>query len=612
MDSSYKKYEPIFGSWYITKSLGRGSEGELFEICRKDALGHISYSALKIITIPGDEEAQKAVLARGIRREDLEAYYQDVLENNVREYRLMYKLKGNSHIVSYEDHQVIQHENDSGWDILIRLEELTPLIDYVLEHPMSPRDVCRMGADICRGLTFCRKNGIIHRDIKPGNIFLAPSGDFKLGDFGIAQILEYTHIAYSRKGTYTYMAPEVFRGQGYGATVDIYSLGLVMYKYLNDGRSPFLPTYPELFGQDDEELALAKRISGKPMPPPRCGSAGLKEIVLKACSFKPEDRYQSADDMLRDLEEVMRTGEFEDETQSAPAVKSNTAERKAADGAGEAGPGTSARRSPRRSRIALTAVAAVLVCACVAVLVWWRLTPREVSAIEGIADDTKIFIGESLKPAYTIEPEKFADEKMTFFSSDESVFIVDDKGKIAAVGIGEATLLMRVLSFTREVKLTVIPKVTSIENVSKTLRIKVGKRKKLNPVLVPERFSDEKITYRCADPSLARVNTKGSVKALAAGRTTVTIRAGGCSRKVRVIITKPVAKKPALQDNETVQTAVSGNTSGTGYSGGTVYYGGSTVNSGSTGSKSTGSKSKKSGTTNVNGYFDNGADEYFD
>ena len=321
-DCDYKKYEPIFGSWHITRRLGQGSEGQLFEITRKDALGHVSDSALKAITIPGDEDAQKAILARGIRREDLEEYYQEALSDNVREYRLMYKLKGSSYIVSYEDHQIIRHTDDAGWDILIRLEELTPLIDHVLENPLTPEGVCRMGIDICRGLTFCQENSIIHRDIKPENIFVAPSGNYKLGDFGIAQILEYTHTAYSRKGTYTYMAPEVFRGLGYGSTVDIYSLGLVMYKYLNDGRGPFLPPYPEMFTTEDEELALAKRISGKELPPPRCGSERLKGIVLKACSARVDDRYQKAEDMLAELEDVLASGDCGvDESAEGSAIR---------------------------------------------------------------------------------------------------------------------------------------------------------------------------------------------------------------------------------------------------------------------------------------------------
>lgn len=145
---------------------------------------------------------------------------------------------------------------------------------------MGPEDVAKLGADILKGLVFLKQYGIVHRDIKPENIFVAPSGDFKLGDFGIARIIEETKTSLSRKGTYSYMAPEVYRGEAYGASVDIYALGLVMYKYLNDGRLPFMPKYPEPLQYGDREDAFIKRVSDPDVPEPRNGTEELKRIVL--------------------------------------------------------------------------------------------------------------------------------------------------------------------------------------------------------------------------------------------------------------------------------------------------------------------------------------------
>ena len=119
----------------------------------------------------------------------IHAYFLDKVESITREVELMSKLKGNSNIVSYEDHQVIEHADKMGWDILIRMELLQPLVQVMKTRSMARRDVIQIGIDICRALELCHKFHIVHRDIKIDNIFLSENGDWKLGDFGIANRL---------------------------------------------------------------------------------------------------------------------------------------------------------------------------------------------------------------------------------------------------------------------------------------------------------------------------------------------------------------------------------------------------------------------------------------
>ena len=104
----------------------------------------------------------------------------------------MSKVKGSSHVVGYEDHTVIPHTQGVGWDILIRMERLTPLLTWAFEHPMSRRDIIQLGIHMCSALELCQKHQILHRDIKPENIFVSDSGDYKLGDFGVARTMEKT------------------------------------------------------------------------------------------------------------------------------------------------------------------------------------------------------------------------------------------------------------------------------------------------------------------------------------------------------------------------------------------------------------------------------------
>ena len=192
-ENYYKQYEPLFGSWYIKEKIGEGAFGQVY-IIEREELGIVFQSALKAITIPHDRDEVRSIMSNGMTEGDLTEYYKDIVENVVNEFTFMSKLKGNSHIVSYEDHMIIEHEDDIGWDILIRLELLTPLLEYTYSNPMTEDDVVKLGVDICRALEFCRKYDIIHRDIKPENIFIAPSGDYKLGDFGIAKTVEKTKL----------------------------------------------------------------------------------------------------------------------------------------------------------------------------------------------------------------------------------------------------------------------------------------------------------------------------------------------------------------------------------------------------------------------------------
>ena len=265
------------------------------------------HAALKVISVPENKSDIEAFRDDGLDDKSITAYFKTQVDDISREFLLLSDMKGNSHIVSYEDHQIVQHDHDPGWDILIRMELLHPLLPYVYQHPMARRDIIRLGIDICKALELCQRYNIIHRDIKPENIFISDNGDYKLGDFGIARTIERTTSGLSKKGTYSYMAPEVYAGKEYGFSVDTYSLGLVLYRMLNKNRGPFLPQPPEAITYDNREQALARRVSGEPLPRPFYGEGRLGEIVLKACAFDPKDRYSSPQQLRQELEAILYT-----------------------------------------------------------------------------------------------------------------------------------------------------------------------------------------------------------------------------------------------------------------------------------------------------------------
>ena len=303
---AYRPGAQVLGDWNIVSCLGEGSYGKVFEIERSE-FGQTYRAALKVITVPQSSAEVRSVISEGMSVSQAEAYFHGIVEELMHEFSIMFKLKGTANIVSCEDLRVLEHPDGIGWDILIRMELLHPLLPYVYEHPMARRDIIRLGIDICKALELCQRYNIIHRDIKPENIFISDNGDYKLGDFGIARTIERTTSGLSKKGTYSYMAPEVYIGKKYGFSVDTYSLGLVLYRMLNKNRGPFLPQPPEAITYDNREQALARRMSGEPLPRPFYGEGRLGEIVLKACAFDPKDRYSSPQQLRQELEAILYT-----------------------------------------------------------------------------------------------------------------------------------------------------------------------------------------------------------------------------------------------------------------------------------------------------------------
>ena len=161
------------------------------------------------ISIPSDNCEVDELFYEGLTLDDARVYLKSVVDECVSEIRLMESLKDNLNVVNIEDYKVIPKEEGLGWDILIRMELLTPLNEFLCDKELSEKEVIKLGIDICNVLDTCQKKNIIHRDIKPENIMVNSFGDFKLGDFGIARNLENMTMSLSRKGTMNYMSPEV-------------------------------------------------------------------------------------------------------------------------------------------------------------------------------------------------------------------------------------------------------------------------------------------------------------------------------------------------------------------------------------------------------------------
>ncbi|MBO5513599.1 MAG: serine/threonine protein kinase [Mogibacterium sp.] len=289
--------------WKAIKELGEGGYGKVYEIERTQH-GITERDALKIIRIPKNRQ-QYDELAYRMTSEDNESIdlvFSEQKDKVIDEIRAMQMLKASDNIVSIKDWSVEKLDDGYSWEIFIRMDVLTPLIRHIKGRKLEDEEVIRLGEDICKALIQCEEENIVHRDIKPDNIMVSPSDKFMLTDFGIARYL-VDETTMTGIGSKPYMAPEVANYQKSNKTVDLYSLGLVLYELLNNNRPPFVNTVGK-YSALDKEAAIQRRIKGEELPEPACGSDELKRIVLKAASPDPSMRYQTAQEMLSDLENI--------------------------------------------------------------------------------------------------------------------------------------------------------------------------------------------------------------------------------------------------------------------------------------------------------------------
>ncbi len=283
-EDSYNVGDIVMSHWQLDQYIGRGSFGNVYKAHHTGhGRGDLYKSAIKVVnsTLLSSPISEDKDITQGVF--NASSMIQQELDN-------MVELRGTGYIVDYEDHETVTYSNGS-WGIIIRMELLQPLSNILHSNPMSRDAVIRLGIDICKALEFCNKSNIIHHDVKPSNIFLTKWGGYKLGDFGAS-----TRITDSQNqglmGTLKYMAPEVYSGKPYSPNIDTYSLGLVLYELLKPNQRDDFAT---------KEKALSQRLSGVPLPRISGVDKHLQSIILKACSYKPEDRFSSPTEMLNEL-----------------------------------------------------------------------------------------------------------------------------------------------------------------------------------------------------------------------------------------------------------------------------------------------------------------------
>jgi hypothetical protein len=249
-------------------------------------------------------------------------------------------------------HEIDQHQGT--WYIVMELLEGGSCQDRLdARGPLTWQEATRIAAGACRGLVAAHGAGLIHRDLKPGNILLASDGTAKLADFGLVRSATGTQSLLTGAGqilgTPSYMSPEQGRGESLDERSDVYSLGATYYALLI-GVPPFSADNPLGIVFAHCAAAIPDPCKKNPAIPEGCAA-----IVHRTLAKRPIDRYQSAAELLADLEAIL----VPPQTRPAPL---------------DVAPRTSTWRTPQRQRwLALTGGVALLGILVVAAILLLRL-----------------------------------------------------------------------------------------------------------------------------------------------------------------------------------------------------------------------------------------------
>jgi beta-lactam-binding protein with PASTA domain len=191
-------------------------------------------------------------------------------------------------------------ESERTYFIVMERVDGEPLSAVIrAQAPLPAMRAAAIAGDIAKALSYAHRRGVVHRDVKPGNVLITRDGQVKVADFGIARAVGHDDSVTQTglvMGTATYFSPEQAQGLGVDGRSDVYSLGVVLYEMVT-GRAPFVADTP---------VAIAyKHVSETPVPPrqidPRVPAA-LEGVILRAMAKNPADRYATAEDLHADLE----------------------------------------------------------------------------------------------------------------------------------------------------------------------------------------------------------------------------------------------------------------------------------------------------------------------
>ena len=279
-----KKVLPLLSNMTVNREIGRGPNGTVYQVTRNIDGKKL---ALKHIPIPASDAQTKALIFAGAvsGEADAQRYYNTLVKDIKNELLLLNSVKNASNLLKVRGYQVDQKLTGIGYDVYVLSDYRQTLSYFLSMNHITKLQAVNLAIDLCSALEQLRTEGIIHKDVRPNNVYLSENNHFMVGDLGLVKIsdLEYNSIPDGIISDYT--APEVLGEDApLSDVMDIYSVGMILYEIYNGGALP-----SESLGRyNNQDVEL---------PAPAYADMAVADIIMQAISFDPEKRYQSPTDM---------------------------------------------------------------------------------------------------------------------------------------------------------------------------------------------------------------------------------------------------------------------------------------------------------------------------
>ncbi len=234
---------------------------------------------VKIISVPATPTQMDALLLSGAFQDEASAmaYFKDIADGVIQEVDILKKLSELEGFLSYESCQMEPMESGKGYQIYLLGSYKRTLEKHFKRHSMTHLDALNLGLDLCAALSVCRRMGYLYADLKPSNVFVADQRVYRIGDLGFISLDSLQYASLPEKYLSVYTPPEITDAfSALNSTMDIYAAGLILYQAYNNGELPF-----------NSEVS-----AGNTLPSPLYADYEMSEIILKACSPDPQQRWQ--------------------------------------------------------------------------------------------------------------------------------------------------------------------------------------------------------------------------------------------------------------------------------------------------------------------------------
>lgn len=300
----------VLNNWKLDTLIGQGDYSEVYKISKYEWKRN-NVNALKLISLPFTSFFNQVNYTNQEDKDAMKLYFKESAEDIRDTVNKLIKLSSSNsnHFLKYYETQIVEKNESIGYILKIRMEYSISLNQIIKTCKLRLKDILNLGISICNSLNILEKNKILHGNITENNIFFS-NGKYKLGDNGFRDCLsdcfKEWQTSLNPKEHLLLKAPEIFsENPVYDNTIDIYSLGLILYKLLNQGILPLIDISNQPIDKFDILNSFEKRIKGEPLNKPIKAENKLGEMILKACSYNKVNRYTKAIEFANDLKRIM-------------------------------------------------------------------------------------------------------------------------------------------------------------------------------------------------------------------------------------------------------------------------------------------------------------------